>query len=123
MTDEPTVASHKGSGETYSKQPFRPPGPRMGREADEDTPESWHQLCNVPGFMKWQYKDTPYRVVADFQESRGHWRALFTSTYDSGSYLIQGNCGGGEGGMMKATVAANRFMQKNDTGCPPPEEY
>lgn len=65
----------------------------------------------------------PYRVIADFEEERGHWRALFTTTFEGPGYLIRGNCGGGEAGMMKAVVAANRFMQKNENGCPPPNEY
>jgi len=116
-------AIHKGGGEQYSKRPFRTPGPRMGREIEEKIPDGWHQLTNLPQFLKWQYKGTPYRVIVDFEKQRGHWRALFTSTFGDPGYLIQGNCGGGESGMMKAVVAANRFMQKNENGCPPPNEY
>lgn len=122
MTDEPTAAYHKGSGETYTKTPFSPPGPNPGRELTEEVPDGWHQLTNVEGFLKWQYKDTPYRVIAYFYEERGHWRAIFTTTY-TGTHLIRGNCGGGESGMLKATLAAKEFMRENDNGCPPPEEY
>jgi hypothetical protein len=100
--------------------PFRPPGPLSKREHEEPIPDGWHQLINAPLFLKWQYKASPYRVIADFQADRGHWRALFTTTFDGESYLVQGNCGSGEAGMMKATVEAKQFMQENDTGCPPP---
>jgi hypothetical protein len=121
--DNPTAAVHKGGGDTYVKLPFSPPGPIIGPRIDEETPDGWHQLTNVPRFLKWQYKDSPYRVIADFEEGRGHWRALFTTTFDGPGYLIRGNCGGGESGMLKAVVAANQFMQENENGCPPPSKH
>ena len=85
--------------------------------------ENWRQICNADGFVKWRYKDTPYRVIADLDESRGHYRALFTSVYGTDSYVISGNLGGGSTGMMKAITEAEKFMTTNANGCPPPGEY
>lgn len=42
---------------------------------------NWHQIPNVEGFVKWRYKDSPYRLIADLDERRDHWRCLFTSVY------------------------------------------
>jgi hypothetical protein len=81
----------------------------------------WHKIADYPDFVKWQYSDTPYRVVADLGP-RGHWRALFTSWYPGPSYRIRGNCGGGHKGRMLATVAAKAWMDENSHGCPPPKE-
>ena len=82
----------------------------------------WHEITNVHEFVKWQYSDSPYRVVADLDESRGHWRALFTTWYGGQSYTIRGNCGGGPAGRMKALAAAKNWMEKHSNGCPPPGE-
>lgn len=79
-------------------------------------------VSNVENFIKWQYKKTAYRVIADLDSSRGHCRALFTSVY-GGSYLIAGNLGSSPMGMMKAVTEARKFMQENPWGCPPPGEY
>jgi hypothetical protein len=85
--------------------------------------ENWQKVTNLSLFLKWKYKSSPYRVIADLEKERGHWRALFTSAYGGDSYLIKGNCGSGEAGMMKAVVAAKQFMQENPNGCPPPGEH
>ena len=85
--------------------------------------EGWHEITNVEGFVKWQYKDSPYRVVAHLREDRGHWEAIFTSWYPCKSYLIRGNCGGGNRGRMLAVAAARQFMDENSNGCPPPGQY
>jgi hypothetical protein len=82
----------------------------------------WHKLADTEGFVKWQYSDSPYRVVADLDDTRGHWRALFTSWYDGPSYQIRGNCGGGSGGRMMAMAAAKNWMEDHANGCPPPGE-
>lgn len=81
----------------------------------------WHKITDLPDFKKWQYGDSPYRVVADLHEERGHWRALFTSWYGGESYLIAGNLG--KEGKWSAIAAAKSFMQENSNGCPPPSEY
>lgn len=83
----------------------------------------WHEIGNYPDIVKWQYKDSPYRVVAHFREDRGHWEAIFTSWYPGPSYLIRGNCGGGQKGRMLAVAAAKDFLEKNAYGCPPPSRY
>ena len=83
----------------------------------------WHKVRDVEGFVKWQYADTPYRVIADLDVSRGHWRALFTSVYPGESYQIRGNCGGGSRGRMMAVAAAKNWMDDNAAGCPPPGDY
>lgn len=98
----------------------------MSLSHDEVVPfqgeRGWHQLCNHPDFVKWQYGDSPYRVVVTLGE-RGHYRALFTSWYNSQSYLIRGACGGGSRGRMVAVAAANEFMRENAHGCPPPGQF
>ncbi|OYR58493.1 hypothetical protein DJ70_02955 [Halorubrum halodurans] len=86
------------------------------------TSETWREVANYDGFVKWAYKNTPYRVVAHLG-SRGHWTTIFTSVYPGDSYLIRGNCGGGNGGRMLAVAAAKQFMDENRYGCPPPREY
>ena len=85
--------------------------------------ENWNKITNLSTFLKWKYKTSPYRVIADLEQSRGHWRALFTTIFNGESYTIAGNLGGGESGQMKAVVAAQQFMQENKDGCPPPTEY
>jgi hypothetical protein len=87
-----------------------------------DTNTNWNEIANYDGFVKWSYRDTPYRVVAHFREERGHWEALFTSVYP-GSYLIRGNAGGGNEGRTLAVAAAKQFMEQNNNGCPPPGQY
>jgi hypothetical protein len=87
--------------------------------ADRD---GWHKISDSPEFVKWQYKDSPYRVIADLGD-RGHWRALFASVYGPPNYLIRGNCGGGTRGRMVAVGAAKQFMRENARGCPPPSDY
>jgi hypothetical protein len=82
----------------------------------------WHEISNYPEFVKWQYADSPYRVVS-YLGDRGHWRAIFTSWYDSGTYLIRGACGGGNRGRMLAVAAAKEFLKENSNGCPPPGQY
>jgi len=82
---------------------------------------NWKLVFESDDFLKWQYKDGPYRVVA-FQSNRGHWKALFTSIYNVDSYLIKGNLGGGRTGRMKAKVLAKEFMKENKYGCEPPGE-
>jgi hypothetical protein len=85
--------------------------------------KGWHLLADCGEFVKWQYSDSPYRVVADLDESSGHWRAIFTSWYPGPAYQIRGNCGGGSSGRMKAIAAAQKWMEDNATGCPPPGQY
>ncbi|TQQ81883.1 hypothetical protein [Halonotius roseus] len=85
--------------------------------------ENWHLLADCSNFLKWQYKDTPYRVVATLHEDRGHWRAVFTSVYAGDSYLIRGACGGAGGGRMMAKAAATNWMAQNPNGCSPPGDY
>jgi len=87
-----------------------------------DDRRGWHKVCDVPGFIKWRYKDSPYRVIADLDESRGHYRALFTSHFPGESYRIRGNCGGGSAGRMMAVAAAQNWMDDHANGCPPPGE-
>ena len=84
---------------------------------------NWREIANYEGFLKWAYKTSPYRVVAHFRRDRGHWEAVFTSVYPGDSYLIRGNCGGGNAGRMLAVAAAKQFMAQNEYGCPPPESY
>jgi hypothetical protein len=84
--------------------------------------ENWHKIADFDGFVKYQYRESPYRVIADLDESRGHWRALFTSAYGPPNYSIRGNCGGGPSGRMMALAAAKNWMDKNANGCPPPKE-
>ncbi|MFC7191888.1 hypothetical protein ACFQL7_20600 [Halocatena marina] len=85
-------------------------------------PDGWHKTANYDTFVKWQYKDTPYRVVAHLEEGRGHWCALFTSTLSPESHTVRGNCGGGNAGRTLAVAAAQQFLQENSNGCPPPSE-
>lgn len=84
--------------------------------------KGWHKIASHPLFLKWQYADSPYRVVADLDEDRGHWRALFVTWYGGASYQIRGNCGGGDLGRMKAIAAAKNWMKDNANGCPPPSK-
>jgi hypothetical protein len=85
--------------------------------------ENWQKVTNLSSFLKWKYKSSPYRVIADLEKERGHWRSIFTSVYPGESYLIAGNLGNGESGMMKAIVASKKFMNKNSNGCEPPDQY
>lgn len=91
---------------------------------EETEPEAgWHNLYRSSTFVKWQYEDTPYRVIAHLEEDRGHWSALFTTSFPTAdSHLIRGNCGGGNAGRTLSTAAAKKFMRKNENGCPPPNE-
>lgn len=83
----------------------------------------WHNLYRGSTFVKWGYKDSPYRVIAHLEESRGHWSALFTTTFhESRTYVIRGNCGGGNTGRTLATTAAKQFIKQNPNGCAPPEK-
>lgn len=82
--------------------------------------KGWHKIADYPTFVKFQYSDSPYRVVVDLDESRGHWRALFTSWYSGTAYNIRGNNGGGSAGRMMALAAARNWMDERPTGCPPP---
>lgn len=82
---------------------------------------SWHKIADYPAFQKWQYKDTPYRVVVH-KNDRGHFEARFTSWYACPSFRIRGNCGGGHKGRMLATVAATDWMGEHPYGCPPPRQ-
>ena len=84
---------------------------------------NWREIANYDGFVKWQYRSGPYRVVAHFREDRGHWETIFTSVYPGDSYLVRGNAGGGNAGRMLAVAAAKQFMAQNEYGCPPPGEY
>lgn len=81
----------------------------------------WHVIEDgePDGWLKWQYSDSPYRVVAH-KNDRGHYEARFTSWYDGPSYLIAGNCGGDVYGFLRAKLAAERFMADHAYGCPPP---
>lgn len=81
--------------------------------------DNWHKLFSGDDFVKYQYKNSPYRVVAHLND-RGHFEALFTSVYPGNPYLIRGNCGGGPKGKMKALAAAWQFMADHEFGCPPP---
>lgn len=94
----------------------------VSEEESQKAPGGWQQVSSVEDFLKWQYKETAYRLIADYEEERGHWRVLFTSVYP-GSYLVAGNLGGGQRGMMRAITKANEFMRENKWGCPPPTEY
>lgn len=85
--------------------------------------KNWKLVADYPDFLKWAYKDSPYRVVATLHEDRGHWRAVFTSVYPGDSYLIRGACGSAGGGRMMAKAAASNWMEINEHGCPPPGEY
>lgn len=94
-------------------------------EGQADFLGGWEQLCDYDTFVKWGYFNrdgdcTPYRVIADLDERRGHWRVVFTSTY-GGSYLIAGNLG--LAGRLKAVVMAQNWMHANKWGCPPPNQY
>jgi hypothetical protein len=82
----------------------------------------WHKIADYDTFVKWQYGDTPYRVIVDLDENRGHYRAVFTSWYPGKSYLIRGNCGGDSKGRMLALTAAMNWMEEHKYGCPPPGE-
>lgn len=88
----------------------------------QPTSEAWREVSNYSDFIKWAYRTSPYRVVAHVSD-RGHWTAIFTSVYPGQSYLIRGNCGGGNAGRMLAVAAAREFMRENQYGCPPPGEY
>ncbi|QCC48114.1 hypothetical protein [Halobellus limi] len=81
----------------------------------------WHKVADYPGFVKYQYKDSPYRVIADLDEQRGHYRVLFTSVYGTDSYLVKGNLG--KDGSLKSIVIAEQFMAQNKWGCPSPRAY
>lgn len=94
----------------------------VSEENAGNAPGGWQMVSSVEGFLKWQYKETAYRVIADLDEERGHWRVLFTSVY-GGYYNVAGNLGGSQRGMMKATTEARAFMEENKNGCPPPSEY
>lgn len=90
--------------------------------AQDDPPDRWHQTASCDHFARWNYKNTPYRVIAHLGD-RGHHEALFTTTYPHAeTALIQGNCGGGWSGMRKATRAAESFIEEHKHGCPPPSE-
>lgn len=85
----------------------------------------WGLLFESDTFTKWAYWNrdgdiTPYRVIADLDESRGHFRVVFTSTY-GGSYLIAGNLG--KSGRLKAVLLAQQWMHENRWGCSPPTLY
>jgi hypothetical protein len=82
----------------------------------------WHEIANYPDMVKWQYRDSPYRVVAHLGP-RGHWKAVFTSWYGPESHLIRGACGGDNRGRMLAVAAARQFMEENKYGCPPPHQF
>lgn len=83
---------------------------------------NWKQVGFHDKIMKWQYSDSPYRLVAHIND-RGHWEVLFTSTfYKSQSVLVRGNLGGGNVGRMKAKVIAKKFAEKYPYGCPPPNK-
>ena len=84
---------------------------------------NWEQITNLPTFKKWKYGTSPYRVIADLEEGRGHWRALFVSVYGTDSYLIAGNLGSGDTGRLQAVGHAKQFMMENKYGCPPPGDY
>ena len=84
--------------------------------------DNWKKIFDGEDFIKWRYKDTPYRLVA-FQSNRGHWKTIFTSVYGTDSALLKGNLGGGKTGRMKAKVVAKQFIDENPYGCPPPSEY
>lgn len=89
----------------------------------DNTPSGWHKIADYDTFIKWQYQDTPYRVVATINEERGHWFATFTSSFSrSASSLIRGNLGGGRAGRRKAVAAATNFVEEHSNGCPPPGE-
>ncbi|NUC72581.1 hypothetical protein HTZ84_09710 [Haloterrigena sp. SYSU A558-1] len=81
----------------------------------------WHKIADYPEFVKFQYGDSPYRVVVHLND-RGHFEALFTSWYGGASFRIRGNCGGGHKGRMIALVAARDWMDENKYGCAPPRE-
>lgn len=81
----------------------------------------WHQIADCSDFVKFQYADSPYRVIVHLNE-RGHFEALFTSWYAGPPYRIRGNCGGGHKGRMLALVAAKDWMGENDRGCAPPKK-
>ncbi|WP_200531592.1 MULTISPECIES: hypothetical protein [unclassified Halorubrum] len=83
--------------------------------------KGWHEIANYSDFIKWQYSDTPYRVVVHLND-RGHFEALFTSWYPGPSFRIRGNCGGGHKGRMLAVAAAKDWMGENKYGCAPPKE-
>lgn len=83
--------------------------------------DGWHQLTELNELAKWQYKDSPYRVVVT-KDPSGHYRAIFTSWYNPTFYLIKGGCGGSELGRLEAVLAAEEFMEEHRYGCPPPGE-
>lgn len=93
----------------------------MTRLQIDDT--GWHRLYQCSTFTKWGYKDSPYRVIAHLEKSRGHWSAIFTTTFhNSRTHTIRGNCGGGNSGRTLAVSAAKQWMRENKNGCPPPGE-
>lgn len=96
--------------------------PEQSTTTTPTTSNNWFEVANYDDFVKWAYKTSPYRVVAHLGD-RGHWEAIFTSAYPGDSYLIRGNCGGGNGGRMLAVAAAKQFMEENKYGCPPPGDY
>ncbi|MFC6953743.1 hypothetical protein [Halorubellus litoreus] len=79
----------------------------------------WHKIAEFPDIVKWQYKDSPYRVVVH-KNGRGHYEARFTSWFNGASYRIIGNCGGDEFGRLKAIVKAEAWMNEHPYGCAPP---
>lgn len=83
--------------------------------------KNWKKVCEYEDFIKWSYKNSPYRVCA-FPTNRGHWKTTFTSCYGTDSKTIRGNLGGGKTGKMKAKAVAKQFFEKNPYGCPPPGE-
>lgn len=85
--------------------------------------DNWIPLFESVEFSKWGYRGTPYRVIADMDKKRGHYRVLFTSVYPGDSYLVAGNLGGGIEGYAKAKQKAQEFFEENKYGCPPPGEY
>lgn len=92
-------------------------------ELEAEKPDGWHKIADYDGFLKWQYKDTPYRVYATLDESRGHWVAAFTSSFSHADRaVIRGNLGGGKTGKRKAIASAKNFLENYSNGCPPPGE-
>ncbi|SEL19099.1 hypothetical protein [Haloferax larsenii] len=81
----------------------------------------WHRIAEYDDLIKWQYGDSPYRVIVHLNQ-RGHFEAVFTSWYGPPNYLIRGNCGGGHKGRMLALVAAKDWMDEHSHGCPPPRQ-
>lgn len=82
----------------------------------------WHKIADSGDFVKWQYGDGPYRLVAHLRAERGHWETIFTSWYPGPSHLVRGNCGGDKQGKLTALAAAHKFISDHEYGCPPPGE-